>query len=141
MNRSVSLHLFLISSGGVLRECYLDVFSLAIDFVVFLLWYSTCPMLREDYCKGSLMFINTIIITYIIIVCIVLPGVAQSGGGDGFLFRPSRIPFLNVVRRWSPFASASGSVALAVYYYLVKYITYCIIICYCSIHVYTKSTR
>ena len=39
--------------------------------------------------------------------------VAQSGGGDGFLFRPSRIPFLNVVRRWSPFASASGSVALS----------------------------
>ena len=39
--------------------------------------------------------------------------IAQSGGGDGFLFRPSRIPFLNVVRRWSPFASASGSVALS----------------------------
>ena len=34
---------------------------------------------------------------------------AQSGGRDGFLFRPSRIPFLNVVQRWSPFASASGS--------------------------------
>ena len=39
--------------------------------------------------------------------------VAQSGGGDGFLFRPSMIPFLNVVRRWSPLALASGSVALS----------------------------
>ena len=39
--------------------------------------------------------------------------VAQSGGGDGFLFRPSMIPVLNVVRRWSLFASASGSVALS----------------------------
>ena len=37
----------------------------------------------------------------------------QSGGGDGFLFRLSMIPFLNVVRRWSPFASASGSVAVS----------------------------
>ena len=39
--------------------------------------------------------------------------VAQSGGGDGFLFRPSRIPFLYVARHWSPFASALGSVALS----------------------------
>ena len=39
--------------------------------------------------------------------------VAQSGGGDGFLFRPLKIPFLNVVRRWSPFASASGLVTLS----------------------------
>ena len=39
--------------------------------------------------------------------------VAQSGGGDGFLFRPSKIPFLYVARRWSPFATALGSVALS----------------------------
>ena len=39
--------------------------------------------------------------------------VAQSGGGDGVLFRPSKIPFLNVARCWSPFATASGSVALS----------------------------
>ena len=39
--------------------------------------------------------------------------VGQSGGGDGFLFCPSWIPFLNIARRWSPFASASGSVALS----------------------------
>ena len=44
---------------------------------------------------------------------VAMPGVPKSGGGDGFLFRPSMIPFLNVVRRWSPFASASGSVALS----------------------------
>ena len=92
------------------------------------------------------MFINAVIIIYIIIVCILLPGVpslivAQSGGGDGFLFCPSRIPFLNVVRHWSPFATASGSVALAVYYYFVKYVTYFIILYYCSIHVSARSTR
>ena len=39
--------------------------------------------------------------------------VAQSGGGDGFLVRPSKIPFLYVARRWSPFATALGSVALS----------------------------
>ena len=39
--------------------------------------------------------------------------VAQSGGGDSFLFRPSKIPFLYEARRWSPFASASGSVTLS----------------------------
>ena len=39
--------------------------------------------------------------------------VAQSGGGDGFLFRPLKIPFMNVARRWSPFATASSSVALS----------------------------
>ena len=49
---------------------------------------------------------------------VAMPGVPksdhrQSGGGDGFLFRLSMIPFLNVVRRWSPFASASGSVAVS----------------------------
>ena len=38
--------------------------------------------------------------------------VAQSGGGDGFLFRPSKIPFFDVAQRWSPFAPALGSVAL-----------------------------
>ena len=35
-------------------------------------------MLWEDYCKGSLMFINAVIITYIIIVCILLPCVPKS---------------------------------------------------------------
>ena len=39
--------------------------------------------------------------------------VTQSGGGDGFLFRPSKIPFLDVAQRWIPFAAASGSVALS----------------------------
>ena len=39
--------------------------------------------------------------------------VAQSGGGDSFLFRPSKILFLDVAQRWSPFAAASGSVALS----------------------------
>ena len=34
--------------------------------------------------------------------------VVQSGGGDDFLFRPSKIPFLNVVRRWSPFGFGIG---------------------------------
>ena len=52
---------------------------------------------------------------FLLLQCQACPSliVAQSGGGNGFLFRPSMIPFLNVVRRWSPFASASGSVALS----------------------------
>ena len=52
---------------------------------------------------------------FLLLQCQACPSliVAQSGGGDGFLFRPSMIPFLNVVRRWSPFASASGSVAVS----------------------------
>ena len=44
---------------------------------------------------------------------VAMPGVPKSGGGDSFLFRPSMIPFLNVVRRWSPFASALGSIAVS----------------------------
>ena len=44
---------------------------------------------------------------------VAMPGVPQSGGGDGFLFRLSMTPLLNVVRCWSPFALASGSVALS----------------------------
>ena len=93
------------------------------------------------------MFINIIIIITVL-CCQACPSliVAQFGGGDGFLFRPSRIPFLNVVRRWSLFASASGSVALADLFLflcitLLNNITYFIVICYCSIHVSTKSMR
>ena len=40
------------------------------------------------------------------------PLVSPVARGDGFLFCPSMIPFLNVVRCWSPFASAWGSVAV-----------------------------
>ena len=96
------------------------------------------------------MFINIIITIIIITVlcCQACPSliVAQPGGGDSFLFHPSRIPFLNVVWRWSPFASASGSVALAdlllfLCITLLNNNTYFIVICYCSIHVSTKSTR
>ena len=76
VNASVSLHLFLISSRGR-RKCYLGVFALAIVFIVFLLWYSTCPILWEDYCKGSLMFITIIIITVLIINCILLLAVPK----------------------------------------------------------------
>ena len=52
---------------------------------------------------------------FLLLQCQACPSliVAQSGRGDGFLFRPSRIPFLNVVRRWSPFASALGLVAVS----------------------------
>ena len=39
--------------------------------------------------------------------------VAQSGGGDGFFISSVEDSVLNVVRCWSPFATASGSVALS----------------------------
>ena len=42
-----------------------------------------------------------------------MPGVPQSGGGDGFFISSVEDTVLNIVRRWSPFATASGSVALS----------------------------
>ena len=57
-----------------------------------------------------------------------VPSGAKPGGGDGFLFRPLRIPFLSVVRLWSPFATASGSVALADAPYLLCYMYICYVI-------------
>ena len=77
--------------------------------------------------SSSLLLIYYNIFCFTIIICNCLPGcpsliVAQPGGGDGFLFCPLRIPFLSVVRLWSPFATASGSVALADAHYLLCYI-------------------
>ena len=82
---------------------------------------------------GIILFSSSLLLIYynifillllFVIVCRVCPSliVAQPGGGDGFLFRPLRIPFLSVVRLWSPFATASGSVALADAHYLLCYI-------------------
>ena len=62
-----------------------------------------------------------------------------------FLFRPSMIPVLNVVRRWSPFASASGLVALSwtviisvillCYVFKWYYIfNYCMLLLYPQVH-------
>ena len=64
--------------------------------------------------------------------------VAQSGGGDGFLFRPSKIPFLYVVRRWSPFASASGSVTLSdpLLPFLYIFAVLCILLLHISMYWY-----
>ena len=50
---------------------------------------------------------------------VAIPGVPKSDRRpvwrrrQFFLFRPSKILFLDAVRLWSPFASASGSVALS----------------------------
>ena len=83
--------------------------------------------------SSSLLLIYYNIFYFTIIICNCLraspsPIVAQPGGGDGFLFRPLRIPFLSVVRLWSPFATASGSVALADAHYLLCYIYVCYVI-------------
>ena len=77
--------------------------------------------------SSSLLLIYYNIFYFTIIICNCLI-VAQPGGGDGFLFRPSRMPFLSVVRLWSPFATASGSVALADAHYLLFYIYICYVI-------------
>ena len=71
-----------------------------------------------------------ILLLLFVIVCRACPSliVAQPGGWDGFLFRPSRMPFVSVVRLWSPFATASGSVALADGQYLMLYIYICYVI-------------
>ena len=85
--------------------------------------YSFPPVvLRLPYTLGGLLYgvfcllfilLCPILLLLFVFCCRVCPSliVAQSGGGDGFLYHPSRIPFLNVVRPWSPFATASGSVA------------------------------
>ena len=115
------------------------MFSSTTSLAVFVLWYGTCPILQEGNCWGSfyslLHFCYFIIIYFIllfsfVIICRACPSliVAQPGGGDGFLFRPSRMPFLSVVRLWSPFATASGSVALADAHYLLCYIYICYVI-------------
>ena len=130
MNALGNSHLFLTCSGGgggVILVCFPQ--QLAWQF--FALWYGSYPILQEENCWGSfsslLHFCTLLYIFYftIIIICNCLPGcpsliVAQPGGGDGFLFRPLRIPFLSVVRLWSPFATASGSVALAVAHYYLR---------------------
>ena len=63
---------------------------------------------------------------FLLLQCQACPSliVAQSGGGDGFLFGPSMIPFLNVVQCWSPFASALGSVAVSCNVILFRQNTY-----------------
>ena len=77
-------------------------------------------------------FLIIIIINVIIIVicCLACPSliVTQPGGRDGFLFRPSRMPFLSVARLWSPFATASGSVALAVFF-VILFFLHILILC------------
>ena len=73
----------------------------------FLLWYGSCPILQEENCWGSfsslLHFCTLLYISFIlplllfVIVCRACPSliVARPGGGDGFLFRPLRMPFLS----------------------------------------------
>ena len=73
----------------------------------FLLWYGSCPILQEENCWGPfsslLHFCNLVYISFIlpsllfVIVCRACPSliVVRPGGGDGFLFRPLRIPFLS----------------------------------------------
>ena len=70
---------------------YLSVFSLVTIFAVLLLWYGTCPILRGNYCKGSILFfpyfmliigVNIDIVIIVIIICLACPSqiVAQLGG-------------------------------------------------------------
>ena len=113
--------------------------------VVFSCGMAPAPYFRRRIVGDhSLLFFTFVIYSNIfyftiIIICNCLPGVpksdsrpslivAQPGGGDGFLFHPLRIPFLSVVRLWSPFATASGSVALADAHYLLCYMYICYVI-------------
>ena len=78
--------------------------------------HRSCPRTSAAYPLGFLGRIREegYVLLFYPVATLAFPNliVAQSGGGDGFLFRPSKIPFLDVVRRWSPFAPALGSVAL-----------------------------
>ena len=85
------------------------VFLINLSDNCFLLWYGSCPILQEENCWGSfssfLHFYDLLYISFMlplllfVIVCRACPSliVARPGGGDGFLFRPLRIPFLSWV--------------------------------------------
>ena len=107
--------------------------------VVFSCGMAPAPYFRRRTVRDHSLLFFTFVIYYIyfilplllfVIVCQACPSliVAQPGGGDGFLFRPLRIPFLSVVRLWSPFATASGSVTLADAHYLLCYICHVIVV-------------
>ena len=107
--------------------------------VVFSCGMAPAPYFRRRTVRDPSLLFFTFVIYYIyfilplflfVIVCRACPSliVAQPGGGDGFLFRPLWIPFLSVVRLWSPFATASGSVALADAHYLLCYMYICYVI-------------
>ena len=109
------------------------------------------PYFEEITVRGPFSFFLTLLlllpfynVILVVIACLACPSliVAQPGGGDCFLFRPSRMPFLSVARLWSPFATASGSVALAGSHIFVNCLYYIWILCIsgCSIHVSTKAT-
>ena len=115
------------------------MFSSTTSLAVFRLVVWLLPHTSRGELLGIILFSSSLlyfIIIYFIllllfvIVCRACPSliVAQPGGGDGFLFCPLRIPFLSVVRLWSPFATASGSVALADAHYLLCYIYICYVI-------------
>ena len=65
---------------------YLSVFSLVTIFAILLLWYGTCPILRGNYCKGSILFFPYFMliigVIIVIIICLACPSliVAQPGG-------------------------------------------------------------
>ena len=117
--------------------CYFGVFSSTTCLtVVFSCGMAPAPYFRGRTVRDHSLLFFTFVIYYIyfiltlllfVIVCRACPSliVAQPGGGDGFLFRPLRIPFLSVGRLWSPFATASGSVALADAHYLLCYMYIC----------------
>ena len=115
------------------------MFSSTTSLAVFRLVVWLLPHTSRGELLGIILFsslLSFIIIYFIlplllfVIVCWACPSliVAQPGGGDGFLFRPLRIPFLSVVRLWSPFATASGSVVLADAHYLLCYMYICCVI-------------
>ena len=108
--------------------------------VVFSCGMAPAPYFRRRTVRDHSLLFFTFVIYYIyfilplflfVIVCRACPSliVAQPGGGDGFLFRLLRIPFLSVVWLWSPFATASGLVTLADPHYLCyMYICYVIVV-------------
>ena len=99
-------HLFLTCSGGgggVILVCFSSTTCLT---VVFSCGMAPAPYFRRRTVRNHSLLFFTFVLYYIyfilplllfVIVCRACPSliVTPPGGGDGFLFRPLRIPFLS----------------------------------------------
>ena len=106
--------------------------------VVFSCGMAPAPYFRRRTVRDHSLLFFTFVLYYIyfilplllfVVVCRACPSliVARPGGGDGFLFRPLRIPFLSWAALES-FCYGTGSVTLADSHYSLYYVYNCYVI-------------
>ena len=110
------------------------MFSSVAHLTVLVLWYGTCPILQERNCEGTSLFSSSLsylrfnLFYFIMIICNCLPGVPKSDSRPAWRLRRFIISsvedsVLELERLWSPFATASGLVALAdAHYFIVLHV-------------------